>query len=151
MINEVKNILVRYHLKEVSEWDILAWANSVNDNELIDTNAINFLRHYDDTAPNQKNSIERALLSLIPNDNSETLSQLLLLEMVDRLKNGKISSKEFVNFIIQSVWTLESDSDEPCCKWLINIFNTYNGFGFDDLSAMPNDELVSEIEAFLVD
>ena len=50
-----------------------------------------------------------------------------------------------MGFILQSVQGFESDESAPICERIYKIFNYYNGYGFDDLSAMSSDELINEI------
>ncbi|MBU2709171.1 hypothetical protein KCM76_24460 [Zooshikella marina] len=102
MAKSVKEILVAYSLEEISIWDVMAWANELDGSEINNESALNELKYINDTAVDSS-LIKQSLLNLIPNADEETLSKLLLLENLNRLKTEKITSVEFVNFVINSV------------------------------------------------
>ncbi|OZG69918.1 hypothetical protein BTA51_28705 [Hahella sp. CCB-MM4] len=148
MNGSVREVLVAYALKEISFWDVMAWANQINDEDVFHVAALEQLRYIDEVEADQT-QIEKNLLSLLSCSNEETLSKLLFQEHISRVSSKRISSSDFVKFITQSVYDYESDVSESICEEIYQIFNYYNGFGFADLSAMENDELVLEINNFI--
>lgn len=148
MAKSVKEILVAYSLEEISIWDVMAWANELDGSEINNESALNELKYIDDTAVDSS-LIKQSLLNLIPNADEETLSKLLLLENLNRLKTEKITSVEFVNFVINSVWDHENNEQAPICEWVYSLFNAYNGYGFDELCEMSSNDLVLVVSEYI--
>ncbi len=144
MNSSAREILVAYSLEEISFWDVMTWANQINDKDVLHIAALEKLRYIDESEVDQI-QIEKNLLSLLPNSNKETLSKILFQEHIARVNSKRITSSDFVNFITRSVYDYESDLSESICAEIYQVFNYYNGFGFADLSAMENNDLVLEI------
>ena len=147
MTKPVEDILIAFYRGEISSWDVLAWANETESSSVINPVVLSQLRVIDECVG--VNEIKNNLLGLIPDSDEETLSKMLLLNNLDLLKNNKLTPTEFVNFIIDSVWAYESDESAPICSCVYNIFNENNGYGFDNLCAMRNEELADLVQDYI--
>ena len=147
MTRQVEDILIGFFKGEISSWDVLSWANEIESSSVIDPAVLSKLRIIDECV--DANEITSNLLALIPNSDEETLSKILLLDNLELLKINKLTPTEFVNFIIRSVWEHESDESGPICSCVYNIFNENNGYGFDNLCAMKNEELAALVQDYI--
>ncbi len=148
MAKSIERILIEFTLEEISFWEVIAWAHEVDGNEAANEVALTELRYMDEAVIDRKKAIGN-LLNLIPNSDNETLPKILLKEHLDRIASNKIKPSKFVEFIVESVQAHENSPNELICSEIYKIFNAYNGFGFDQLESMDNNELLTAISDLL--
>ena len=148
MSKDVISILVAYHCNDINKWAVVSWANYIDDSEDFDKEALMYLRCCDGSELGDKREIERNLLKLSPNIDDQTFGRELMTYWLEKLKQEKISSLEFVNLLKVMIYDFEDTNDGPICTWAYKVFNEHNGFGFINLEEMSPNRLYELIYSF---
>ena len=136
---------------DIDGWDLMAWAVQMDTDLIEDKEALKELIELDDFYANGFHEhVENLVHRTIPQKERKCKGELYIDAAHQKLKNGLMSSAEFVSTFVK-IYLHEIDfGNNPivpeCSDWLHNFFNENNGFGFYTLEEMSSSELLEYIQ-----
>ena len=128
---------------EIDGWDLMAWAVQLDPDSIEDKEALQELIELDDFYANGYYSeVEKLVHRTIPEAERKCKGELFILDALKKLKEGAISSAEFISkFVKLFLYEIEQE-DEECSDWIETVFHENNAYGFFVLEEMSSTELL---------